>query len=73
MTFPIPPEEEIQHALKLAERPQYVAKGGFKAVFRASMPDGPDEAIKAVFVPPESPDGDVLAKEQLLARAAHYP
>jgi serine/threonine protein kinase len=68
MPFPIPSPEGLQNALKLAEPPEHIGTGGFKAVYRMETSSGP-EAIKAVFVPSVGDESDDAARAQLIARA----
>lgn len=71
MTTPIPDPDELKDTLSLSSTPIYVATGGFKAVFKISLPDGTPEALKAVHIPKANPDNDdeLLHREQLIARA----
>ena len=81
MGFPVPSVEKIQKALNLSESPAFVSKGGFKAVYKAKLYNGYEEAIKAVFISPSEDysdqtdrnsdisEQDALLKKQLTARA----
>lgn len=69
MSIPIVDTDELQAKLNLAEEPDFVATGGFKAVFRSGALSDQEEAIKAVHLPRVSSDEELLAREQLVARA----
>jgi serine/threonine protein kinase len=69
MSIPLPDSADLQAALGLSEEPIFVADGGFKAVFHSQALSAHDEAIKAVYLPRARTDEEILAREQLVARA----
>ncbi len=71
MSIPIPDPDEMKKTLLLESTPEFIATGGFKAVFKINFTNGTSEALKAVHIPNAKPDdGDAqLHREQLLARA----
>ena len=69
MRIPIPDAQELQGLMPDLISLDYVARGGFKAVFRATDRAGLQEAVKAIFIPAEA-DGYVREQiDQLVARA----
>ena len=68
MTFPIPTTKGIQNALSLSDEPEFIDKGGFKAVYRVKFGAG-NEVIKAVYVPPSGDEAQEEERSQLIARA----
>lgn len=68
MTFHVPSPEGVKVALGLQETPEYIASGGFKAVYKMRT-DAGFEAIKAVHVPIAEGDDEDTMRAQLIARA----
>lgn len=71
MSIPIPNPDDLKNALALNLSPEFIATGGFKAVFKITFENGSTEALKAVYIPKARPDNDaeLLHREQLIARA----
>lgn len=69
MKFPIPPESEVQRVLGLADEPEHIGTGGFKAVYSFLSETGEKEVVKAVYIPPPGTDEEMLFREQMIARA----
>jgi len=69
MNIQEPNTETLQKALHLETAPEYVATGGFKAVYKFRTPQGIDEALKAVYIPSANTDEETLQRNQLIARA----
>jgi serine/threonine protein kinase len=61
----IPSVDELQRARPELGQVEFVAAGGFKAVFRATLA-GRAEAVKVVYVPPEAEEGS--SREEIVAR-----
>lgn len=69
MHIPKPKIADLQAEFELSSLPNYVAYGGFKIVFKMIGPDGSDQALKLVYLPPAASDDEILFREQLVARA----
>jgi serine/threonine-protein kinase len=67
--FPIPPEDDLQKALGLAQKPAFHRYGGFKAVYLADDGSGNSEALKAIYIPRANSEEEKLLRNQLIARA----
>lgn len=69
MDIPGPDTETLRNSLRLDTAPEYIATGGFKAVYKFRAPAGADEALKAVYIPAARTDEETLRRDQLIARA----
>lgn len=69
MHIPIPNSESLKTALSLSSNPTHFATGGYKAVFKYTLPTGKHEALKAIYIPKAENEEDNLLRNQLVARA----
>lgn len=61
----IPSAEDVQKARRDLAQVEFVASGGFKAVFKATL-GGQVEAIKLAYIPPEAEED--TSREEIVAR-----
>ena len=68
MPMPIPNIDQLCAEYEGVESLDYVARGGFKLVYRATFKDGHEEALKAIYLPSEEEVSPEISA-QLVARA----
>jgi serine/threonine-protein kinase len=68
MNIPVPDAERLSACLNAVEDLQFVARGGFKVVFRGTV-EGRTEAVKVIYLPGEAEGVAPELTAQLVARA----